>query len=115
MALYPGGVPAGFFWVLPASLALLLVMLAVYILTVKETGRAAKVSVDLIGEEYFHSFFSAAVLLGTVLPLILGVYTVASPSAASFPVLFVIAALRIIGDVMTRNIILKVGVYDRVL
>ncbi len=114
LALFPGGVVGNYFWLFPLALVSLLIVTAIFILTIRNASKAAKVSVDLINGTHFHSFYSLGVVLGTGGPLILGYYIMVSPPAASLPVLLLMAALRIIGDVLMRNVILKAGVYDKV-
>ncbi len=114
LALFPGGMAGNYPWLFPLALVLIVIVTALFILTIRNASRAAKASVDLINGTHFHSFYSLGVALGTVGPLILGCYIAVSPSAASFPVLLLIAALRVSGDVLMRNVILQAGIYDKV-
>lgn len=113
-ALLDGQSKATFYWVLPALFGILLVVAGIYLMTIREAGRAAKVSAELIGKRYSMSFYGVGILLGMALPLGLGIYLALVPSAASLALFVVIAAARLAGDVVLRDVILKVGVFDKV-
>ena len=114
-AVFDGDFLADFLWLAPALTALLLVVVAVYLATMKEAGRAAGVSVALIGERHFVSFYGIGLALGMVLPVALGLYVALAPAAASPGIWAIIAVARVAGDVVMRDVILKVGVYDKVI
>ncbi len=107
--------PTNLFWIFPLVVALLLIVIIIYLLTIGQAGRAAKISVDLVNRKHFHSFYSLSIALGLVVPMIVGISITVVPASASLPVLLVMAVLRIVGDVAMRNVILKAGVYDKVL
>ena len=113
-AVFDGEAQAKFYWALPVLFAALLITTLIYLATIKNAGRSAKVSVDLIGERYPGLFYGAALLLGMVLPLGLGIYLALVPSAASVALFVIMAAARLAGDIVLRHVILKVGVFDKV-
>ena len=113
-AVFDGEAQAAFYWLLPALFAALLIATLIYLVTIKDAGRSAKVSVDLIGERYPGSFYGAAMLLGMVLPLVIGIYLAFVPSAASVVLFVIMAAARLAGDIVLRHVFLKVGVFDKV-
>ncbi len=108
-------IPADLFWIFPVVVALLLIAIIIYLLTIGQAGRAAKISVDLVNRKHFHSFYSLSIVFGLVVPMIIGIFITMVPAAVSLPVLLVMTVLRIVGDVAMRNVILKAGVYDKVL
>lgn len=114
-AVFDQEIIADFFWLQPALLAFLLLAVAIYLVTMKEVGRTAKVSVTLIRERHFASFYGGGVAIGIVLPLALGIYIALVPSAASLGLWSFIAITRVAGDIIIRDTILKVGVFDKVL
>ena len=114
-ATFSGSTLAEYPWILPSLLALLLVATAIYLVTIKEASRAAKVSVELIAERHFSAFYGVGIVLGLALPLAIAVYIVLVPSAASFYLVSIMAVARVVGDIALRDVILKVGVFDKVL
>jgi formate-dependent nitrite reductase membrane component NrfD len=101
-------------WLVPALTAGLLVTLAIHLITMNNAGRAAKVSVGLIRTRHALPFYGGAMGLGLVLPLGLGIYAVIVPGDATTLLWVAIAALRLLGDIVLRDVLLKVGVFDKV-
>lgn len=114
-AVYPGRVPVDLFWVMPAILALLLITLMVYLSVIGKAGKSAGVSINLLSKRHFLSFYVLGIFVGTVLPFILSIHIMMWPSIELIPLLTVSAFARIVGDLALRHVILKVGVYDKVL
>jgi formate-dependent nitrite reductase membrane component NrfD len=101
-------------WIPPGLYIALLATLALYMVTIGNAGPAAKLSVKLITERHFAEFWGVGVLGGIVGPLLLGLFATLGAEGAS-PILFgVIAVLRVAGDITLRDVILKVGVYEKV-
>ncbi len=114
-AAFVGPIVMIFIWVLTATIGLLGLAVATYLITIKEAGRAAKVSVELIAEHYFATFYGVGIILGILLPLGIGLYMMAQPASISLPLFALIAVARVVGDIALRDVILKVGVFDKVL
>jgi len=102
-------------WLLISLLALLPIAVAIYLMTIKESAAAAKVSIELINKNHFDVFYGLAVVLGMALPLAIAMYMTFVPSTPEVPLFIIIAAARVIGDIALRDVILKVGVFDKVL
>ncbi|GEM_PF-1210527 len=102
-------------WILPGLLALLCIAVMLYLLIIKNAGAAANVSVDLITEHHFAEFYGVGIVLGILLPLAIGVYIAFVPTTATFPLFAIMAVARVLGDIVIRDVILKVGVFDKVL
>lgn len=101
-------------WVGPALTAGLLVAATVHLITMRNAGRAAKVSMGLIGARHALPFYGGAVGIGLVLPLALGIYAVIAPGETTTGLWVVIAVARLAGDIVLRDVLLKVGVFDKV-
>ncbi len=114
-ATFVGPVVTIFLWGLTGAMGLLLLVLVIYLVTIKKTGKAAKVSVALIKEHHFGPFYIGGIVFGLVLPIGLGLYMMFDPSNISVLLIVQITLLRLIGDFMLREVILKVGVFDKVL
>jgi formate-dependent nitrite reductase membrane component NrfD len=101
-------------WVGPALTAALLVTLAIHLITMRNAGRAAKVSMGLIGARHALPIYGGAVGVGLALPLVLGIYAAIVPGEATTWLWIVIAVARLAGDILLRDVLLKVGVFDKV-
>jgi formate-dependent nitrite reductase membrane component NrfD len=111
---YDGFLLARWAWLTPALTAALAVALAMHLLSMRNAGRAAKVSVGLIGQRHAAAFYGAGGLVGLAVPLALGIYLAIDPAAATPWLAIAIAATRLLGDIAIRDVLLKVGVYDKV-
>jgi formate-dependent nitrite reductase membrane component NrfD len=101
-------------WLTPSLTAGLLVTLTIHLVTMNNAGRAAKVSVGLIGARHAFPFYGGAIGIGLVLPVALGIYTTIVPGDATTLLWMVVAAARLAGDIVLRDVLLKVGVFDKV-
>ena len=113
--LYPGRLPPDFYWVLPTVIGLFLISLMFYLSTSGRAGLGAVVSLNLISKRYFTSFYVVGIFAGTVMPMIIGLHFAMWPTQTTIPFIFLMTVARVVGDVAIRNVILKVGVYDKVL
>jgi len=102
-------------WVLPGLLVLLGVALLLYLPFIKTAGAGARVSVELIREQHFTAFYGIGIVIGTVLPLAIAIYIAVVPAATTLPFFVIMAVARLLGDIALREVILKVGVFDKVL
>jgi len=105
---------ARWIWLVPALTAGLLVTLTVHLITMNNASRAAKVSVGLIGARHALPFYGGAIGIGLAVPLALGVYAVVVPGDASILLWAAVAVTRLFGDIVLRDVLLKVGVFDKV-
>jgi formate-dependent nitrite reductase membrane component NrfD len=112
---FAGPVWLATFWLMSGAMALLLLALGTYVVTIKDAGRAAKVSVELISERHFAQFYGAGLIFGILMPLAIALYIAFAPSGAVLPLLGLMAAARVVGDIAMRDVILKVGVFDKVI
>ncbi|MBT7954900.1 MAG: hypothetical protein HN731_06900, partial [Rhodospirillaceae bacterium] len=102
---------AEYSWVLISLLALLPIVVATYLMTIKESDAAAKVSIELINKNHFDVFYGLAVVVGMVLPLAIAMYMAFVPSTPELPLFIIMAMARVLGDIALRDVILKVGVF----
>jgi len=107
-------VVARWIWLGPVLTAGLLVTLTVHLITMRNGGRAAKVSMGLIGARHALPFYGGAVGIGLALPLALGIYAAIVPGDATTWLWVVVAVARLAGDIVLRDVLLKVGVFDKV-
>lgn len=110
-----GLVPMILVWSVTGTIGLLLLTLTIYLVTIKDAGRAAKVSLELISERHFVQFYGAGLVFGILLPLAIALHIAFVPSAAVLPLLGLMAAARLVGDIAMRDVVLKVGVFDKVI
>ena len=89
-------------------------MLGLHLVTMRNGGRAAQISAGLIRERHALPFYGLGLGIGVLLPLALGVYLAIAGGPPPIAYVAVIAASRLLGDVVIRDVILKVGVYDKV-
>lgn len=107
-------VTARWIWLGPSLTAGLLVTLTVHLITMRHGGRAAKVSMGLIGARHALPFYGGAVGIGLALPLALGIYAAIVPGDATTWLWVAVAVARLAGDIVLRDVLLKVGVFDKV-
>ncbi len=101
-------------WLTPALTVALGLALATHLITMKNGSRAAKVSVELIKERHALPFYGAGVGLGIVVPLALGILAAVDADSGSRYLWAAIAVTRLLGDIVVRDVLLKVGVFDKV-
>lgn len=113
-ALIAGGPATAMAWAGFLVNLALLIMILVYVATMRTAGSAAKVSVQLIGQHHGLLFWGVALGLGTAVPMVAGLYDVLGDGAGSLALLPVIALCRVAGDIALRSVVIKVGVYEKV-